>query len=167
MALQIDATGWRLLRLLQENARQSFRQIGEAIGLTAPAVTERVHRLEDAGVITGYHAEIDLAKVGLPIMAFVHLTSNSYQSAMLRKVVVDLPEVIECHCITGSESYLLKVAVTSVPRLEGFLFALKDYGEVRTSLVLSTQVVRRVIDEYTLIEDEDVKLKLPSRSKRA
>lgn len=162
MTLQIDVTSWRLLRLLQENARQSFRQIGEAIGLTAPAATERVRRLEDAGIITGYHAEIDLAKVGLPIMAFVHLTTNSHQSVALRKAVVDMPEVIECHCITGSESYLLKVAVASVPRLEHFLLYLKDYGEVRTSLVLSTQVKRRVIDEYALNPEVDVSGRAPN-----
>jgi Lrp/AsnC family transcriptional regulator, leucine-responsive regulatory protein len=143
----MDSVGWRLLRLLQENARLSFRQLGEAVGLTAPAVAERVRRLEDAGVIRAYRPEIDLVKAGLPIMAFVHLTCNSQQSSRLRKVVGEMREVIECHCITGSESYILKVAVVSVPRLEHFLFSLKSYGEVRTSLVLSTQVASRVIDD--------------------
>ncbi|HVO41937.1 MAG TPA: Lrp/AsnC family transcriptional regulator [Aggregatilineales bacterium] len=68
---QLDGVGWRFLKLLQENARLSFWQIGEQIGLTAPAVAERVHRLEEAGILVGYHAEIDLDKAGLPIMAFV------------------------------------------------------------------------------------------------
>lgn len=155
MALQFDATMWRLLKLLQENARLSFRQIGEAIGLTAPAVAERARRLEDAGVIKGYYAEIDHAKVGLPIIAFVHLISNSPQSVAFRKAVHAMPEVIECHCVTGIESYIMKVACTSVPHLEHFLLSTKDYGEVRTSLVLSTQVSRRVIDEWSLYPDED------------
>ncbi len=143
----LDRQGWQLLRLLQENARMSFRLIGQAIGLTPPAVAERVHRLEDAGIVKGYYADIDLSKAGLTIQAFIQLTSNSQQSQRLRKAVADFPEVIECHCVTGIESYVLKVAVTSVPHLEHFLMAIKEYGEVRTSVVLSSQVTRRIIDE--------------------
>jgi Lrp/AsnC family transcriptional regulator, leucine-responsive regulatory protein len=146
MSLQIDVVGWALLRRLQEDARISFRQLGEAIGLTAPAAAERVRRLEDVGIITGYHAALDLGRVGLPILAFVHLTSNAQQSVRFREVVVNIAEVIECHTVTGSESYILKVAVPSVPHLERLLWKLKDYGEVRTSLVLSSQVTRRSID---------------------
>jgi len=155
MSLQMDSTMWRLLKLLQENARLSLRQLGESIGLTAPAVTERVRRLEDAGIIKGYYADIDLPKVGLPIMAFVHLTANSAQSTAIRKAVHDLPEVMECYCVTGIESYILKVACASVPHLEHFLLDLKDYGDVRTSLILSTQVSRRVVDEWSLHPDEE------------
>ncbi len=143
----LDTIGWRLLRLLQENARLSFRQLGEAIGLTAPAVAERVRRLEDAGIIEGYSIALDLGKVGLPIQAFIHLTTTNQQSLRLRKAVADLSGVIECHCVTGTESYILKVAVPSVPHLEHLLMSLKDFGEVRTSVVLSTQVARRIIDE--------------------
>lgn len=159
MGLHFDATMWRLLKLLQENARLSFRQIGEAIGLTAPAVTERVRRLEDAGVIKGYRAEVDLPSLGLPITAFVHLTSNSPQSLAFRKAVLDMPEVVESHCVTGIESYILKVSCTSVPHLERFLMKLKDYGDMRTSLVLSTQVSHRVIDEWTVNPDEEERLR--------
>src|SRR5436305_12687449 len=87
---QLDPIGWRMLKLLQENARLSLRQIGETIGMTAPAVSERVRRFEDVGILTGYHAEVDLAKVGLPILAFVHLTSNSQQSKRFRENVVNM-----------------------------------------------------------------------------
>src|SRR3954469_460540 len=93
----LDKVGWRLLRLLQENARLSLRQIGEMVGLTAPAVAERIHRLEDSGVIKCYSVEVDLAKVGLPILAFVHLTTNSQQSLRFRQAVLEMPEVVECH----------------------------------------------------------------------
>lgn len=153
MTFQIDAVGWRLLQHIQENARLSFRQIGEAIGLTAPAVAERARRMEDAGILKGYHAEVDLAKIGLPIMAFVHVTSNAHQARRLRTAVVDMLEVIECHCVTGSETYILKVAVASVPRLEHVLTDLTEYGEVRTSVVLSSQVTRRVIQEDTIVKE--------------
>lgn len=144
---ELDSVGWQILRLLQENARASFRQIGEAIGLTAPAVGERVHRLEDAGIVRGYRAEIDLVRTGWPIMAFVHLVANSPQTVRFRRDVVHIPEVIECHCVTGVEAFILKVAVTSVPHLERLLLSLKDYGDVRTSLVLSTQVAARIVEE--------------------
>ncbi len=147
MTLQIDAVGWGLLRRLQDNARLSFRQLGESIGLTAPAVAERMRRLEESGAIAGYHAGVDLGRVGLPILAFVHLVSNVQQSIRFRGAVASLPAIIECHTVTGVESFILKVAVPSVPHLERLLWDLKDYGEVRTSLVLSTQVTRRVIDE--------------------
>ncbi|MDX2139555.1 MAG: Lrp/AsnC family transcriptional regulator [Chloroflexota bacterium] len=146
MAFEIDAVGWALLRRLQEQARLSFRELGDAIGLTAPAVAERIRRMEEAGVIQGYHAELDMSKVGLPIRAFVHLTSNARQSARFREVVAQIPEIIECHTITGVESYILKVAVPGVAHLEHLLWKLKDYGEVRTSLVLSTQLARRSVD---------------------
>jgi Lrp/AsnC family leucine-responsive transcriptional regulator len=153
MTFHIDAVGRALLRRLQEQARVSFRELGEAIGLTAPAVAERIRRLEEAGVITGYHAELDLAKAGLPIRAFVHLTSNARQSGRFREMVGAIPEIIECHAITGVESYLLKVAVPDVAHLENLLWKLKDYGEVRTSLVLSTQLARRSVDPRTFEQE--------------
>lgn len=141
----IDDVGWHILQLLQQDARMSYREIGEAVGLTAPAVAERIRRMEDAGIIKGYCANLDLEKTGRSVMAFVHLTNNATQSMRLREAVDDIPEILECHCITGSESYILKVAVTSVAHLEHFLLEVKDYGEVRTSLVLSVQVDRRVV----------------------
>lgn len=149
-ALQIDAIGWNILELLQENARLSYREIGEAVGLTAPAVAERVRRMEDAGILKGYHAEVDLNKVGLPIQAFVLITNSATQALRFRTSVHDFPEVMECYCITGSESYIVKVAVTSVPRLEQLLMELKPFGEVRTCLVLSSQLTRRTIRPDTL-----------------
>lgn len=153
MALQnnkgIDSVSWHLLRVLQENARMSFRQIGALIGLTAPAVGERIHRLEDMGVIKGYHAEIDFAKAGRPIMAFIHLTATDQQVTRFRRDADNFPEVIECHCVTGHESAILKVAVTTVPHLEELIMKLKDYGEIRTSLILSTQFTSRIIDDPT------------------
>lgn len=156
MTFQIDAVGWKLLRLLQENARLPFRQIGEAIGLTAPAVAERVRRMEDVGILRGYHADVDLAKAGLPIIAFVHLTINGAQKLRFRTVVEDMLEVVECHCVTGNETFILKVAVASVPHLEHLLMDLTNYGEVRTSVVLSTQVARRVIEERTMEEASEL-----------
>lgn len=153
MALQsenrLDDTHWSLLRLLQENARLSLRQIGQVIGLTAPAVSERIHRLEAAGILQGYHADVALAPLGLEILAFVHLTCSSDNCSRFRAAVVDMPQVLECHTVTGYESYIVKVAVASVSELERLLSELKHYGDIRTSLVLSTQVKRRIIEQPT------------------
>lgn len=145
MGLYFDLVNWAILKRLQEDARISFRQLGEAIGLTPPAIADRVRRLEDQGAITGYTAQIDLVRVGLHIQAFVHLTCNAQQSERFKEVVDSITEIIECHCVTGVESYILKVALPSVPHLESLLWKLKDYGEVRTSVVLSSQISHRPI----------------------
>lgn len=142
----LDDVGWQILQLLQHDARMSYREIGDNVGLTPPAVTERIRRMEEAGIINGYYADVNLDKTGRSVMAFVHLTNNAEQSMRFREVVDDIPEILECHCITGSESYILKVAVTNVPHLEAFLLDIKEYGEVRTSLVLSVQLDRRIVN---------------------
>lgn len=148
----LDGVGWRLLTLLQENARLSFRQLGEQIGLTAPAVTERVRRLEEAGIVSGYHAAIDTYKLGLPILVYVHITTSHMNSDRFADHVTSIPEVLECHCVTGVESYILKIAVQSIPHLNEIVTRLKPFGDLRTSVVLSTQVKRRVIDEQIMAD---------------
>ncbi|GHO49208.1 Lrp/AsnC family transcriptional regulator [Ktedonospora formicarum] len=134
----LDETGWSILRELQRDARLSFPEVGRRVGLSAPAVAERVRKLEDAGVITGYGARINPAKVGLPIMAFVRLTTTPMTEAGLHTFVAELPELLECHRVTGNESFLLKLVVTSISHLESVLNQLMNYGPVTTSLVLST-----------------------------
>jgi len=141
----LDSVGWRLLNLLQQDARMSYKEMGDIVGLTPPAVADRIRRMEDAGIIRGYHAEIDLEAAGREILAFVHLSTNASQSFRFREIVDDVHEILECHCVTGNESYILKVAVPDVAQLEHTLIYLTNFGEVRTSLVLSSQVIRRDI----------------------
>jgi Lrp/AsnC family leucine-responsive transcriptional regulator len=142
----LDATGWHILRILQEDARTSFSEIGRQVGLSAPAVAERVRRLEDAGIITGYHAEIDPARVGLPILAIIRIGSTGLSFAKCADVVKHMPEVLECHRITGSDSFYVKVRVASILHLEALIDQLQPYGETTTTLVLSSAVTRRTID---------------------
>ncbi|EFH83851.1 Lrp/AsnC family transcriptional regulator [Ktedonobacter racemifer] len=134
----LDETGWNILRELQRDARQSFPELGRRVGLSSPAVAERVRKLEDAGVITGYGARINPAKVGLPMMAFVRLTTTPMSETGLHTFITDLPELLECHRVTGNESFLLKLVVTSISHLERVLNQLMNYGPVATSIVLST-----------------------------
>ena len=143
----LDNVGWKLLALLQEDARRSFSELGRAVGLSSPAVAERVRRMEEAGIITGYHAAIDPQRVGMPLLAFMRLSEVGDQSARFGELVSETPEVLECHRLTGSDSYVLKVVAGSITHLETLIDRFVPYGQITTSLVLSSPVVRRIIKQ--------------------
>ncbi len=134
----LDDTGWKILGELQQNARISFAELGRIVGLSTPAVTERVHKMEEAGIIVGYRAHIDPAKVGLAILAFVNVKVGGENLARFMELAASHPEVLECHRVTGAESFLLKVAVADVMHLEKLLDALMPYFATTTLMVLST-----------------------------
>jgi len=134
----LDDIGWSILGELQQNARIPFAELGRIVGLSTPAVTERVHKMEEAGIIVGYRAQIDAAKVGLPILAFVNVKVGGEKLAQFMQLAATHPEVLECHRVTGAESFLLKVAVADVSHLERLLDALMPYVATTTSMVLST-----------------------------
>lgn len=144
-APKLDETDRKILGELQENGRVSYTELGRRVALTAPAVAERVRRLEEAGVITGFRAHVDPAALGLPITAFIRWTSNGPDCAALGEVARGVPEILECHRITGTESYILKVATTSVGHLERLLDRLMPHGSTITSVVLSSSVTHRAI----------------------
>jgi len=137
---ELDKTGWHILQELQENGRISFAELGRRVGLTLPAVAERVRKMEDSGIITGFRAEIDPARIGLPIAAFIRISVVGDVFARIARVVRDMPEVIECHRGTGADSFTLKVAVESVQHLERVIDTLTPFGTTSTSIVLSTLV---------------------------
>ncbi|GAB4575021.1 MAG: Lrp/AsnC family transcriptional regulator [Anaerolineae bacterium] len=141
----LDAVGWRILRALQENARISFAELGRQVGLSSPAVAERVRKLEDAGIITGYHAAIDLARIGQPITAIVLVGNPGDRSDQVTALVARMPEILECHRITGNDSFVMKVAVASVEHLEQVIRTIEPYGRTTTSLILSSPVKQRII----------------------
>lgn len=141
----LDGINSKLLRLLQENARSSYSELGRAVGLSAPAVAERVRRLEEAGVITGYHAAINPAKIGLPLLAYMRLGEVGDRGDRVAALVRDMPEVLECHRVTGSDSYILKIMATSIAHLETLIDRFNPYGQITTSLVLSSAVLRRTL----------------------
>lgn len=139
----LDDTDWHILRALQENARIAYTELGRRVGLSSPAVAERVRRLEEAGIITGYGAQINLAEVGLPMQAIISLTAYAARSSAAAEAIRELPQVLECHKITGQSCYIMKVAVESVSRLEQVIDYLYRYGEVTTSIILSSPVSDR------------------------
>ncbi len=141
----LDDVGWRILAELQENARLSFSELGRRVGLTAPAVAERVRRMEEAGIIVGYRLEVNPAKVGLPVVALVRITTRDDNRAQFGYLAREWAEVLECHRVTGDDCYILKVAVPSVGHLEALLDRIQPHGQTTTCLVLSSPVARRVV----------------------
>ena len=142
----VDEIDWKILKELQANARITFAELGRRVGLTTPAVIERVRKLEDAQVIAGYRAEIDTAKVGLPITAFIRMSISGVDYSHIIEVAVDSKEILECHRGTGNDSFILKVAVADVEHLQALIDRLTPYGITTTSIVLSSPVKRRIIE---------------------
>jgi Lrp/AsnC family transcriptional regulator, leucine-responsive regulatory protein len=161
----LDEIGWKILQELQENARLSFAELGRRVGLSIPAVTERVRRMEDAGIITGYHADIDPEKVGLPITAFIRMNIVGDMTPRLTALLKELPEISECHRGTGGDSFIMKVNVASVHHLERLIDRLLPFGTTTTSIVLSSPVAKRFI-ERSKEEVKKVEVNRKGRSRR-
>ena len=142
----IDEIDWKILKELQINARTAYAELGRRVGLTTPAVIERIRKLEDAGIITGYRVEIDTAKVGLPITAFIRMSISGVDYSHIIEVAKESIEVLECHRGTGGDSFIMKVAVSSVEHLQNLIDRLTPYGITTTSIVLSSPVRQRVIE---------------------
>src|SRR6187402_72041 len=142
----LDKISWNILSELQKDARLTYAELGRRVGLTTPAVIERVRKLEDAGIITGYRIEIDTAKVGLPITAFIRMSITGVDYSHIIEVAQESVEVLECHRGTGGDSFIMKVAVSSVEHLQEVIDRLTPYGITTTTIVLSSPVKRRVIE---------------------
>jgi Lrp/AsnC family transcriptional regulator, leucine-responsive regulatory protein len=143
--VELDPIAWKLIECLQQNARLSFAELGRKVGLSTPAVAERVHRLEDAGVITGYHASLNMAKLGMPIHVWLRLTIPGGDLQISRTVaaIKETPEISRCHRITGSESFVLEAYVVSIRHLEALIDKFSALGATSTSTILSSPVERR------------------------
>ena len=147
----LDETGWQLLQELQQNARLSYSELGQRVGLSSPAVADRMRKMEEAGIITGYRAEVNMARLGLPVTAIIRLSSIAGQSCQrVASQVSEIPEVLECYRVTGSDAVIIKVAATSVDHLERIIDQVTLYGQPTTSIVLSKSMQRRVIDRTLL-----------------
>jgi Lrp/AsnC family leucine-responsive transcriptional regulator len=139
----LDPINLRLLKLLQEDGRLSVAELGRRISMSAPAVAERVQRLERAGVITGYHAEIDPRRLGYPIAAIVRIRPSPGQLQKIPEIARETPEVAECYRITGEDCYLMKLHLRAIEDLEELLDLFTPYGLTTTSIIHSAPVPRR------------------------
>jgi Lrp/AsnC family leucine-responsive transcriptional regulator len=141
----VDETNRRLLAELQQDARLSLAELGRRVGLSPPAVAERLQRLEDAGVITGYRAEVDPRALGYALSAVLRVRPIPRQLAKIAQLARDTPEVVECRRITGDDCYVMSLHVRSVEHLEEVLDRFALFGQTTTSIVQSSPVPRRAL----------------------
>jgi len=142
----LDKLGWQILRVVQEDARLSFSEIGRRVGLSAPAVADRVRRMEELGILTGYRATVDPTKLGYPNLAFVRLTLwTPDHYGEVEKLSRTLSEILECHHLTGTDTYLFKVIMSSNAHLETVVATLGRFGQTQAEMVLSSPVQSKLV----------------------
>ncbi|WP_199054406.1 Lrp/AsnC family transcriptional regulator [Aquitalea sp. ASV15] len=141
--MEIDSKAWKILECLQQDARLSLTELARAVAMSVPAVSERVKRLEEAGVIQGYHARLAPAKAGYTLSAMVGITVAQPYKKKLLQLLEDMPEVLECHHVTGADSYLFRLLARDVGHLETLVARVNHLGETRTSIILSTPITAR------------------------
>lgn len=140
-----DATDWRILDVLQRDGRASYAELARAVSMSASAVTERVRRLEEAGIIQGYAAVVDPERIGLPVLAFVRLRYPTGNYKPFHDLVAATPEILEAHHVTGDDCFVLKVAARSMRHLEEVSGRIGALGSVTTSVVYSSPLPRRPV----------------------
>jgi Lrp/AsnC family transcriptional regulator, leucine-responsive regulatory protein len=136
----MDELDQRLLEELQADARLSFNELSRRVNLSSPAVAERVRRLERDGLITGYHAHVDLARIGRPVTALVQVQCYGARCLLRDPAVEAWPEVLQLHRVTGGACCVLLVAVATMADFVSFIDRVADYGQPASTMVLSTPV---------------------------
>ncbi len=151
---EIDAINIRVLEELQRDPRVTMSELGRRIGMSSPAVTERVRRLEEAGVIQGYRLELNPAALGLPVAAYIRIRPNSGQLPRIAELARQIPEVVECHRVTGEDCFVLKVHIPAIDQLDRILDAFLLYGSTTTTIIQSSPIPLRPppLPEGSLVE---------------
>lgn len=138
-----DPRNVALLQALQEDPRQSVTRLAASVGMSAPAVKERLSRLEETGVIRGYRLDLDPKALGWPITAYVRVRPTPGQLPKVAELAQKMPQVVECHRVTGEDCFIMKVLVGRVELLEAVLDEILKYGNTTSSIVQSTPVPLR------------------------
>ncbi len=133
----MDKLNWKILRELSRNARVSNVEIGRKVGLSSPAVAQRILKMEELGIIRGHHAEIDYAKVGLTIQAYIVFRTDVLKPEEGIRLMESIPEIVEWHTVTGPSCMFLRIAAFSSKELESIITVLNGVGETSTSLILT------------------------------
>jgi Lrp/AsnC family transcriptional regulator, leucine-responsive regulatory protein len=143
--MELDEKAWRLISALQSDGRAPLKTLAEATGLSVPATLERLRRLEEAGVVRGFHADIDPKAVGYGVRALVAINVPQPGKESLLARLHSLEQVLECHHVSGSDSYSMLVVATDLEDLEQFIAGINAWGETRTSIIFSTPIERRAL----------------------
>jgi Lrp/AsnC family leucine-responsive transcriptional regulator len=142
---RLDDVNLRLIDELQRDARIGHAELGRRVGLSAPAVAERLQRLQETGVITGYHAAVDPRALGLSLSAILRIRPSPREIPKVAQLARDTPEVVECHRITGDDCFFMKLHVRDVEHLETVIDAFAFYGQTTTSIMQTSPVPHRPI----------------------
>jgi Lrp/AsnC family transcriptional regulator, leucine-responsive regulatory protein len=136
--VELDRLDWRIIEALQVHARMTNTELGKQIGLSQPAVSARIKRLEEQGVIEGYSARVNAGLLGRDISALIRIQTTHSQITKCLKVFATMPEIVEAHRITGDDCFLVRVVVQTMSQLETAIDALARFGPVTTSVILAS-----------------------------
>jgi Lrp/AsnC family leucine-responsive transcriptional regulator len=138
--MKLDELNWKILKMLQKNARQSNTDIAKQVGISSPAVAERIRKMEDLGIIQGYYTKVSHYETGHQLKAIITLRAFMGRLKPFLEIVKSFDEVVNCYRITGNENIVMEVVLNNQRHLEKFIDQLITYGECRTHIVLSNVV---------------------------
>ncbi|MDH4654860.1 Lrp/AsnC family transcriptional regulator [Pseudomonas sp. BN606] len=144
--MELDAKSWRILQVVQREGRISLTDLASKVALSLPATSERLKRLEEAGVIEAYRASVSPEKAGYQVMALIGMTTPQPEKARLITQLQTMPEVLECLHVTGQDSFILRVVTRDIRHLERFVGSINHFGETRTSIVMSAPIPLRGVE---------------------
>ncbi|MBQ4820389.1 Lrp/AsnC family transcriptional regulator [Aquimarina sp. MMG016] len=145
--MKVDSTNWEILQCLQDNARLSNAEIGRMVGLSSPAVAERIKKMEDYGILEGYKAEVSYTKTGYQLKAVITLKAFMGRLKPFMIKVTEFREVLNCYRITGNENIIMEVVLRDQIHLQEFIDRLITYGEVKTHIILSNLIENNPIKD--------------------
>lgn len=140
---EIDAVNIRVLEELQCDPRLTMSELGRRVGMSSPAVTERVRRLEETGVIRGYRLDVNPTALGLPIAAYIRIRPYAGQLSQIAELARQIPEIMECHRVTGEDCFILKVHIPAIDQLDRLLDSFLLYGSTTTTIIQSSPLPLR------------------------
>lgn len=139
-SVELDPVNMRILEELQREPRLTMAELGRRVGMSSPAVTERVRRLEESNIITGYRLDLNPAALGLPVGIYIRVRPHAGQLQQILRLLEQVPEVVECHRITGEDCLILKAHIPSIDQLDRLLDRLLMYGSTTTSVIQSSTI---------------------------
>ncbi|PTI44401.1 AsnC family transcriptional regulator [Staphylococcus xylosus] len=137
---EIDEINFKILQELQLEPRLTMTELGRRVGLSSPSVTERVRRLEESEVIKGYSLDLNPAALGLPIGFYIRIRPNSGKLSIIAELALSIPEVVECHRISGEDCFILKVYIPAIDQLDRILDQFLLYGSTTTTIIQSSPI---------------------------